>query len=79
MLFILSLFVAKEDSSIIQILPALIILQIANWLQGPRFKAFIESGGSKHSHWRVAGIGLLCLAVVGAVYFVVILSLPAFA
>jgi hypothetical protein len=69
-------FLTRAIGSFLQVLPALIILQIANWLQGPRFKAFIESGGSKHSHWRVAGIGLLCLAAVCVVAFVVILLAP---
>ena len=79
MLFALAPFVATPggNNSFIQGFPAVVLFMIARWLQGQSFNVFIKSGGSKHSHWRVMGIGLLCLAAVLVVWFVVFLSLPA--
>ena len=42
-------------------IPALVIL--ATRTQGAHFDEYIQSGGVKHSHWRVFGIGLLCFGV----------------
>jgi len=50
--------------------------RVAMHTQGTLFDAFIESGGSKHSNWRVLGIGLACLVGVMAALFVVAALLP---
>jgi hypothetical protein len=61
------------------VLPAAYILafqQIAQRYHGAEFRSYIESGGSRYSHWRVLGIGLLCLLALFAVLCAVIMVLP---
>ncbi|MCG8590775.1 MAG: hypothetical protein MJE66_15905 [Proteobacteria bacterium] len=50
--------------------------QLASRTQGAEIETFLASGGSKHSHWRVAGIGAACLAGILAALFAVLLALP---
>ena len=51
--------------------------QIAKQTQGARFETLIGAGGAKHSHWRVLGIGLVCLIGVFVAIFLAVLVLPA--
>jgi hypothetical protein len=52
------------------------LLYFANRTQASDIEAFIASGGSKHSHWRVFGIGLFWMLVVVILLFTVIYFVP---
>ena len=52
------------------------IQQFAKHTQAADFEAYIASGGSKHSNWRVFGIGLFWMLTVLILFFAVIYFLP---
>jgi hypothetical protein len=54
----------------------LALQQIATRTQGARIEAFLQAGGAKHSHWRVAGIGLAWLVAVLVIIFAIVFALP---
>jgi hypothetical protein len=58
-----------EDTprSIIPIAYTFGLRELARHLQGKDIDRVLASGGAKHSGWRVAGIGVLCLVVFVAV------------
>lgn len=75
--FVLALFLPDNVPN--SALPAgytLALQQIAKCQQGTEFEAYIEAGGQKHSHWRVAGIGIACLIVVFLLTFAILMALP---
>jgi len=50
--------------------------QISQRSHGAQFKEFISSGGLRYSHWRVLGIGLLCLLGLFVIIFALVAFLP---
>jgi len=66
----------NTPNALIPALYTLALQQIAARTQGARLVSFFENGGPKHSHWRVVGIGLGCLAIAVVALFAVIMILP---
>jgi hypothetical protein len=50
--------------------------EAAQRLHGARYRTFIESGGSRHSDWRVVGIALALLLASFAVRLIAALLQP---
>lgn len=50
--------------------------QTAEWLQGPDFRLHLAEPGSKHSNWRVVGIGVGWMIIFVVVMFGIVLVLP---
>ena len=63
-------------NSVLPVAYTVVLHQLATKLQGASFRAHLEAGGRKHSHWRVVGIGLGFLVLVLLVLFGILLLLP---
>ncbi len=49
---------------------------LARWLQGSAFDAHIAAGGTAHSAWRAAGVGLGCLALTFLAVALALFTVP---
>jgi len=63
-------------NSLIPGIYTLVAQQIAHWSQRSRIVSFLESGGTKHSHWRVVGIGVLCILAFFTFFFLFVVAFP---